>query len=598
MKKRFFISLVFIFCSFLILKAQIYNTNYGLGALYSNTSGSYNSAFGSYSLYSNTTGYDNAANGYSSLFSNTTGHNNIANGSYSLYSNISGFDNIAIGHNSLYSNTTGNDNIALGYASLKSNTSGNENIALGYSSMEVNSTGYKNVAIGSFALQYNTSGYYNTASGYRSLQKNTYGYNNTAIGGWSLYSNSSGINNTAIGGWALYSNTSGTLNVAIGYSSLKANTTGFYNTTIGANSLISNTTGNGNTICGYYSAYTNTTGSANTTNGMYSLSSNTIGIDNTAIGYGSMISNTTGKYNTAVGSLSLYSNTTGEYNTAIGRYSGFGVATFSNTTSIGFNATANASNQVRIGNSSITSIGGQVSWTTLSDGRFKKKIKHDVVGLDFINKLEPVSYIIDKDAFDAFMKIPDSLRIKNNNTSITQSGFVAQDVEKILKEMNISNFSGVDLPKNENDYYGIRYAEFVVPLVKSVQELSALDKEKELKIEALEEKIERLEKIIFDAGLVSNINTSTQLQSDLEQNIPNPFGISTEIKCSIPSNASSAKLMIFDMNGKHIKSIIINERGDYLLKINATELTGSGMYIYSLFIDNNEISTKRMILSE
>jgi len=28
----------------------------------------------------------------------------------------------------------------------------------------------------------------------------------------------------------------------------------------------------------------------------------------------------------------------------------------------------------------------------------------------------------------------------------------------------------VDAPKNENDYYGLRYAEFVVPLVKAVQE--------------------------------------------------------------------------------------------------------------------------------
>ncbi len=34
------------------------------------------------------------------------------------------------------------------------------------------------------------------------------------------------------------------------------------------------------------------------------------------------------------------------------------------------------------------------------------------------------------------------------------------------------NFSGVDAPKNENDLYGLRYAEFVVPLVKAVQELS------------------------------------------------------------------------------------------------------------------------------
>jgi len=32
------------------------------------------------------------------------------------------------------------------------------------------------------------------------------------------------------------------------------------------------------------------------------------------------------------------------------------------------------------------------------------------------------------------------------------------------------DFSGVDRPKNENDMYGPRYAEFVVPLVKAIQE--------------------------------------------------------------------------------------------------------------------------------
>ena len=35
------------------------------------------------------------------------------------------------------------------------------------------------------------------------------------------------------------------------------------------------------------------------------------------------------------------------------------------------------------------------------------------------------------------------------------------------------NFSRLDSPKNENDYYGLRYAEFVMPLVRAVQELNA-----------------------------------------------------------------------------------------------------------------------------
>jgi hypothetical protein len=42
-------------------------------------------------------------------------------------------------------------------------------------------------------------------------------------------------------------------------------------------------------------------------------------------------------------------------------------------------------------------------------------------------------------------------------------------VEAAAKSVGFE-FSGVDAPENENDMYSLRYAEFVVPLVKAVQE--------------------------------------------------------------------------------------------------------------------------------
>ena len=50
-----------------------------------------------------------------------------------------------------------------------------------------------------------------------------------------------------------------------------------------------------------------------------------------------------------------------------------------------------------------------------------------------------------------------------------QSGFVAQDVEAIAKRLGY-DFSGVEV--DEIGMYSLRYGEFVVPLVKAVQELS------------------------------------------------------------------------------------------------------------------------------
>jgi hypothetical protein len=71
---------------------------------------------------------------------------------------------------------------------------------------------------------------------------------------------------------------------------------------------------------------------------------------------------------------------------------------------------------------------------------------------------------------------------------IVFSGFIAQDVEKAANETGY-DFSGVDKPKNDKDLYGLRYAEFVVPLVKAVQEQQEM-------IDLLKKEVAELKKII------------------------------------------------------------------------------------------------------
>jgi hypothetical protein len=138
----------------------------------------------------------------------------------------------------------------------------------------------------------------------------------------------------------------------------------------------------------------------NTAIGSRSLFENRKGYDNTAIGNEALYLST-GNANTAVGDQSLRDNTTGYSNAALGRYSlesntiGGGNS-YSNSTAIGANATITASNQVRLGNSSVTSIGGYAAWSTLSSKQSKTSIKENVAGLDFILKLRPVTYKIDK----------------------------------------------------------------------------------------------------------------------------------------------------------------------------------------------------------
>ncbi len=377
--------------------------------------------------------------------------------------------NTAAGFESLYSNTTGERNTAFGLWALRSNISGNYNTAIGKSTLHLNSTGSFNTANGYEALYYNTTGGINTAVGYLALSKNTTGERNTAFGSSALYSNTSASYNTALGTLALANNVASE-NTAAGYYALAFNTTGQANTAIGTSSLNNNTTGSFNTANGYQALYSNTGGLGNTANGAKALNSlsQPDGGRNTAIGYGALADLITGSNNTAIGSGALTDFTTGSSNTAIGAAAGSGSG-FNNTTAIGHQATVNQSNKARIGNIAVTSIGGQVGWTTFSDGRYKQNLLEDVPGIAFINKLRPVTYTVDIKSLDEnYNKLKLGIAAAAN-TSYRHTGFIAQEVEQSATELGF-NFSGVDKPEQPDNLYGLRYAEFVVPLVKAVQE--------------------------------------------------------------------------------------------------------------------------------
>lgn len=456
------------------------NTGVGIGALYSNTSGSFNASFGAGALNHNTLGSNNSALGNASLQFNTTGTENTAIGESALWANTIGDNNTASGSKALYSNTTGFSNTANGHQALFFNTDGRDNTATGISALKGNLTGDYNTAGGSVALFSNTSGSYNTAFGAGALNSNTSASNNTAVGYQSLFSNVNGTSNTATGYQSLFSNTSGNWNTAHGYKALYSNTTGRDNTGVGYQALNANTSGKENTATGYLTLQSNTTGEDNSAFGYQSLYTNTTGSANTACGQEALVANTSGFQNTAVGANSLLNTTTGSYNTAIGYNTGPTMGGHFNTTCLGIDATATGNNMVRIGNTFVTSIGGQVQWTSLSDGRFKENVRENVPGLDFITRLRPVTYQINRTQIDGFTGTAarkstmanHEIPLTGETLSEISTGFIAQEVEEAAASIGFK-FSGVDKPQNASDLYGLRYAEFVVPLVKAVQEQQA-----------------------------------------------------------------------------------------------------------------------------
>ncbi len=319
----------------------------------------------------------------------------------------------------------------------------------------------------------------NVGIGYYSLRNNTSGFNNVAVGYKAMLLNTTGQLNTAVGHQALYSNTFSS-NTALGAFSLQNNTTGGPNTAVGARSLSLNNTANNNTAVGYAALQKNNAH------------------NNTAIGHLAMTNNTSGTKNTAVGVSALRLNNTGNSNTAVGYNTFYNGTNYNNSTAIGYQAQPTASNQVRIGNSSVTSIGGYANWTNVSDARFKTDVRENVVGLPFIMKLRPVTYRLDMDAIAKFNHTPDSLRLPESEklkAAELQSGFIAQEVEQAARAVGY-DFHGVDAPDNPNDHYGLRYAEFVVPLVKAVQEQQEIIRNQQQIIEQLKQQVDQHQQII------------------------------------------------------------------------------------------------------
>jgi len=313
--------------------------------------------------------------------------------------------------------------------------------------------------------------------------------NGNTKGGSSALVNPSGVDNTAFGDNALTSDTVGMLNSAFGSAALKSNTKGVGNTAMGYGSLTNNTIGYYNTALGASALSTQN----------WNNSGNAYASNNVAIGYGSLTSNNpvsiiTGVANTAVGKDSLLNNTTGANNTVLGYQAGLTVLdgnqnvllgagadvdllNATNRIAIGYGAVVNANNKVRIGNGAMTVIEGQVAWTNSSDFRLKENIQSSALGLDFIQKLRPVTY--------NFITQP----------GVVQEGLIAQEVEAAAKSLG-TTFHAVKVPTTPEGFYSLTYSDFVMPLINATKELKAENDALKAENEDLKARLARIEKVL------------------------------------------------------------------------------------------------------
>lgn len=137
-----------------------------------------------------------------------------------------------------------------------------------------------------------------------------------------------------------------------------------------------------------------------------------------------------------------------------------------------------------------------------SDKRMKEDIFNSDLGLDFITKLKPVSFkwkdhtisgtSIREDKGDE--KVNWTKEIKHNRKHY---GLLAQEVKDALAEVNVHTDDFAGYIVGDDGRLGLRYGEFIGPIIKSVQELSNKVDELEQENKDLKARLERLEKALL-----------------------------------------------------------------------------------------------------
>lgn len=90
---------------------------------------------------------------------------------------------------------------------------------------------------------------------------------------------------------------------------------------------------------------------------------------------------------------------------------------------------------------------------------------------------------------------------------------------------------------------------------------------------------------------------NAQVQNELYQNNPNPFGQETSIGYNIVNMQQGAFIAIYDLNGKELFRQPVTEKGKGSVTVSGDKLV-PGMYLYSLIVDGKETATKRMVVTK
>ncbi|MBE0673443.1 MAG: tail fiber domain-containing protein [Bacteroidales bacterium] len=352
------------------------------------------------------------------------------------FSNLStGVRNTFMGHQAGYKNTSADHNVFIGTSAGFATTTGGYNVYIGSGAGDANTNGTNNVILGTNSGGTGTSFSFSTFVGAGAGLVNSSDYN-TFVGCWSGNQNTTGAGNTYLGSFSGFVNT-GSYNVLIGQSAGEA--------------LV----GSGNVCIGYQAAKNETM-----SNKLYIANSSA----SIPLIYGDFSSGRVG-----LGTITpnekfhvLENSKSGAYAARVAHtgnsysYHGLRIQAGANSSSSSTTYMVSFSDGDNTAIGSISLRNATIYFNQTSDKRLKTNITETkVAGIGTVNQLPVVDF--------AFRESPDQFH----------TGFIAQDVEKVLPEA---------VSENEDGFLQLSMPTLIPVLTKAIQE-------QQLIIESLEERL-------------------------------------------------------------------------------------------------------------
>jgi hypothetical protein len=161
---------------------------------------------------------------------------------------------------------------------------------------------------------------------------------------------------------------------------------------------------------------------------------------------------------------------------------------------------------------------------------------------------------------------------------MVMTGFVAQEVEKAASDAGFE-FSGVDKPRTPDGLYALRYAEFVVPLVKAIQEQQAM-------IVALQGQVQALQQQ-SDVAIVLNADGASGFaNADKVAAYPNPIINSMTVSLNTQSTGNGI-LSVYDAGGTLVRQETISVQAGVNTYYLSMPSLAAGYYTLKLDWGNN-----------